>query len=120
MMFIVFVIMLALIIMLLPWVFSGTITINDADGYLKFNSFLEFYNLNPNRWDLYDGYVKFCKESYYYSSNNIKYCFKLIDFYRYKIWKRKKEKYDSKTKQNKKYQEMIDILKKDIENSKKK
>ncbi len=48
MMFIVFVIVLVLIIMLLHWVFSGTVSINSADGYLNFNSFLEFYNMNPD------------------------------------------------------------------------
>ena len=43
-----------------------------------------------------------------------RYCFNFIGFYRYKLWKRKKEEYATQVKNNQKYQEMIDILKQDI------
>lgn len=80
---------------------------------MRFKSFLSFYNINPNRWELHDDYIVFHNHTSYRFADDI-YCLKFIDFYRYKLWKRKEEKYVAQVKSNQKYQEMIDIIKQDI------
>lgn len=99
-------------ILFLFWALEGSKCVNfSAEGYIKFKSFIAFYNVNPDRWELNDSYIRFCRNSY---SLGDKYCFKFIDFYRYKLWKREKYKHATSIRSVKKYQEMIDILKQDI------
>ena len=54
---------------------------------IKFRDFKTFYALNPDRWYLEDDNIKCCTNGLY----DIFY-FGLIDYYRYKLWKRNIEK----------------------------
>lgn len=102
---------LILFIMLIDWLIRQP---NDAI-YIKFNSFVSFYNINPDRWSLNDDSVDFVKEIRYYSySNCIYYKFHLIDFYRYKHWHKKLIKQEKLQKEINDMNEMISIIKTDI------
>ena len=46
-----------LLFMLLNWLIDQP----DNAIYIKFNSFISFYNINPDRWRLNDDSVDFCK-----------------------------------------------------------
>ena len=82
--------------------------------YIKFNSCVSFYNINPDRWILYDNNVGFVKERSYCSSDRIYYKFHFIDFYRYKHWHKKLIKQKRLEKEISYMNEMILIVKKDI------
>ena len=59
---------------------------------IKFKSFKNFYELNPDRWRLHDDTVV-CKidfksiRNFNICINDDKFHFGFIDFYRYKLWK---------------------------------
>lgn len=77
---------------------------------LKFKAFKSFYNINPDRWDLRDGSV-ICKDSSY-----IKYYFyfSLIDYIKYKFWRRNLDKREAERKHAESTARMIDAVKQDI------
>ena len=110
----------------------------EANNIIKFRSFLAFYQVNPNKWKLKEGFViyryKITDNNYYsdfmcsiYPAYN-EYCFRfnLIDFVRYSIWKAAK---DRKVRQNareqaykiqlaqdvREYEEFIECMKQDLE-----
>lgn len=75
---------------------------------IKFKSFKHFYNVNPDRWDLYDGSVV-CKgqtKEYFY--------FGLIDYIKYKFWRRWLDKRDKEREQAKSISRMIGYVREDI------
>lgn len=82
--------------------------------YIKFNSFVSFYNINPDRWRLDDDNVDFVKERSYWSADCIYYKFHFIDFYRYKHWHKKLIKQKRLQKEMNDMNEMIRIVKSDI------
>ena len=82
--------------------------------YIKFNSFVSFYNINPDRWRLDDDSVDFVKERFYCSSDYIYYKFHFIDFYRYKHWHKKLIKQKRLQKEIHNMNEMIRIINSDI------
>lgn len=86
---------------------------NDAI-YIKFKSFLSFYNINPNRWELDDSNVVFIKERYYCVSGHIFYKFHFIDYYRYIHWHKKLIKQKKLQEEMNDMNEMIRIVKSDI------
>ena len=73
----------------------------DSNDYprIKFKSFKNFYELNPDRWRLYDSCVV-CKTTIEYITTTIygdhydNFFFSFIDFYRYKAWKSHLDKYE--------------------------
>lgn len=82
--------------------------------YIKFNSFVSFYNINPDRWSLNDDSVDFIKEKHFGYSYYIYYKFHLIDFYRYKHWHKKLIKQEKLQKEINNMNEMIRIVKSDL------
>ena len=86
---------------------------NDAI-YIKFSSFISFYNINPDRWSLNNDSVDFIKEKHFCYSNYIYYKFHLIDFYRYKHWHKKIIKQEKLQKEMNNMNEMIRIVKSDL------
>lgn len=99
-----------LLFMLLIWSIDQP---NDAI-YIKFNSFVSFYNINPDRWRLNDDSVDFVKEKFYCSSDYIYYKFHFIDYYRYIHWHKKLIKQKNLQKEMNDMNEMIRIVKSDI------
>lgn len=84
---------------------------------IKFKRFLKFYEMNPSRWLLYDGYVEIFEPnrnegSYYF-------WFGFFDYIRYEFWRKTMEVLSEKEAQRKKEAEvnayLIDVVKRDIE-----
>ena len=82
--------------------------------YIKFNSFISFYNINPDRWSLDDDSVDFIKEKHFCYSNYIYYKLHFIDYYRYKHWHKKIIKQRNLQKEMNDMSEMIRIIKSDL------
>ena len=82
--------------------------------YIKFNSFVSFYNINPDRWNLDDDSVDFIKQKHFCYSNCIHYKFHFIDYYRYKHWHKKLIKQEKLQKEINNMNEMIRIVKSDL------
>ena len=88
----------------------------DINQRIKFNNFTNLYAINPNRWRLDDGYVKFIKPSRNMCwHETIYFKFHFIDFCRYQHWKNTIDKQKQKEKDCKELQEVISILKSDLE-----
>jgi hypothetical protein len=99
-------------LVLLVCVLISTITyFEEKNGAkLKFKAFKSFYNINPDRWDLYDGSVK-CKGTI----NSKEYFhFGLIDYIKYKFWRRNLDKRKAERKHAESTARMIDAVKQDI------
>lgn len=91
--------------------FEGSLGSNyGAKGYIKLKTLKSFYEINPDRWTLYDDHIKFNISNW----SGDAYCFHFIDYYRYKLWYHKIKKYNSQLETNKAYAEMIKIIKQDI------
>ena len=99
-----------LFILLMNWLINQP---NNAI-YIMFNSFISFYNINPDRWSLNDDSIDFIKERHFGCSYYIYYKFHLIDFYRYKHWHRKIIKQEKLQKEINNMNEMIRIVKSDL------
>lgn len=85
---------------------------------IKFKSFKNFYELNPDRWRLCDGYIACKTDTEKIRTTCIDHYddlqFGFIDFYRYKYWKhcidkRKQERYNTQITSK-----MIAAVKQDI------
>ena len=84
-------------------------------SFLKFKTFIIFYNLNPEHWEIDDvlsNYVKFTSYTPYYMCHFYK--FNYIDFYRFKLWKIKQKKKIKKEKTDKQMLELVEAMKYDI------
>lgn len=99
-----------LFVMCIKWLIDSP---NDAI-YIKFNSFISFYNIKPDRWSLGDDSVDFIKEKHFCYSNYIYYKFHFIDYYRYKHWHKKLIKQEKLKREINNMNEMIRIVKSDL------
>lgn len=97
---------------------------------IKFKSFVYFYNLSPNRWELKRSYVTFKSDykpptdhaskllSYAPEYVYTKFRFGLIGCVRYKLWKLRKDKNDKILKDCEEYQKVLDVIAGDIRKAK--
>lgn len=83
----------------------------DIINKIKFRSFESFYNVNPKRWTLKNGYVV-CNDPR--SCFGTKFTFNYIDYKRYKRFIRNIEKNNKNIQSNKNYARMIELVKSDI------
>ena len=99
-------------IVLLFCIIISTITYfeNTGGAKLKFKTFKSFYNINPDRWDLYDGSV-ICKDKDYRKQY---FHFGLIDYIKYKFWRRNLDKHEKEKEEAESIARMIDTVKEDI------
>lgn len=97
-------------IMLAKW----AIELPRNSQFIKFKSFLSFYNINPDRWSLENDYVEFFKTEYYSYGSAIRYKFNFIDYYRYLHWHKRQKKREKLKKEMDNINKMIQIIKKDI------
>ena len=74
---------------------------------IRFKAFLTFYSIAPDKWNVYRNYV-----SYHGGSD---FGFSIIDWLRYKHWRKHKEKWETKQQQNAEYLRTIELIKKDLE-----
>lgn len=98
-------------------------TFKKAYPQLKFKSFEKFYDLNPDRWDLYDHHVrcKITKKEYssFYgyerASTTYEYfCFGYFDTFRYKHWFKCQNKKDKESQHFESKSKMLLMVKQDI------
>lgn len=101
------VLMVAMLIIIPAMLISHWFNSHDGANNLSFKDFINFYNVNPDRWDLYDGFVVYKHVYDYYYTKKTYFNFNLFDWIRYRRWATNKEKRDAKIKQDK---EMIDFL----------
>lgn len=101
------------VVLLFMWIIWLDEQPNDAI-YIKFKTFVSFYNINPDRWKLDDSNVVFMKERYCCVSDRIFYKFHFIDYYRYIHWHKKLIKQKKLQKEMNDMNEMIRIVKSDI------
>jgi len=105
---------------------------------IKFRTFKHFYNINPDRWRLWDDYVTCIvgKEPYeeydwVFDFSNHRYervsstryvdktqdlAFDFIDYIKYRWWLRTKEKHKAEKSHTEVMSQVINVVKKDIEN----
>lgn len=80
---------------------------------IKFNSFISFYNIAPNKWILYD-------EDVLYSSKQdncyCKFYFSSIDLIKYLIWHYQLNMNTIKEYEYNKYKKFVESVKNDLEN----
>ena len=105
----------SILFFLLINMFCGWIHESVSDSqYIKFKTFISFYNINPEHWSfggLYKNRIFF--ESYYPRANQI-YKFNFIDYYRFRIWDMQREKKKKKQKELQNISEMIEVIKYDL------
>lgn len=82
-----------------------------ADARISFKAFRSFYAINPRRWSLFDSYVCFRDDK----CNRTYFRFGLFGYYRYVLWKAKEKRFRKTMESNKKYDDVISQIKKDIE-----
>lgn len=81
--------------------------------YIKFKTFMSFYNVSPERWKLNDNKVSFVKAVWGYGEDYICYKFHFLDFYKYKLWHRQLIKQEKIKKEVKEMLEMTRIIRED-------
>lgn len=81
---------------------------------IDFKSFKKFYTLNPLRWHCHDSCVTCCNTHDFYNDS---FSFGLLDFYKYRLWRRAQKKNQYKEKCNEAKKRMMDAVKQDIANS---
>lgn len=87
--------------------------------YIKFKTFISFYNVSTGRWKINDNNVSFVKPVMGildYGEKYISYKFHFIDFYRYKLWHRQLIKQEKIKEEIKAVLEMTRIIREDINN----
>lgn len=84
------------------------------DQYLKFKTFISFYNINPYRWSFdaqYENRVYFKSYSHNVSQTHK---FNFIDYYRFKNWRKQKKKKEKKQQELQNMSKMIEVIKYDL------
>ena len=84
-----------------------------SKDYISFKQFKSFYEINPGRWKL-DTCVVGCKKNSYYTNDYIWFKFHLIDFFRYKAYKRIVIRNKKIHASSERYKQMIELVKSDI------
>ncbi len=97
--------------------------------FLSFREFIDFYNLNPDRYEIgynydgklcslnikeeYDGYDMYCRPSVKFR-NKYKVKFKLFSYIRFYYWDKHKQSVKKKYKKNEDMRGMLELVQKDI------
>lgn len=83
---------------------------------IEFESFKKFYDINPERWELYDEHVC-CATDIKYGMiwNSEKFQFNYLDFQKYKKWLKNKKSRDKEMANMQSTAKMIAAVKQDIE-----
>ena len=87
---------------------------------IKFKSFKNFYELNPDRWILHDDCVGCKSERFYTSFVADRFHFGFVDFYRYKLWMHSLERQKENKRKAQITARMVAAVKQDIEANEKK
>jgi len=82
-------------------------------SWIDFNSFKKFYELNPQRWITQYGSVT-CKTSKNAWDDDDVFCFKFIDYYKYRSWLKQQKKTKKKNDDTEATKRMMDAVREDI------
>ena len=116
-----------LIMLLCEFIKTFIEVMSDSDNnhnYITFDRFIAFYNINPDRWELYSDYVQYgVPKTYKFSNGQVStYTDKYVEFYftfkdriKYKRWKSNRHKLKKQQEHFKEYQEVLECVKKDLE-----
>lgn len=108
----------AIIVHVWFWLMDWYLSINKNDFFIKYKDFKKSYDTNPHHWTVYDNNVCFyksgCDESGFYTQS-FRFNFYPIGYYKYKLWYNSLEKRDRKIKQKAARQEVMSIIKSDIQ-----
>lgn len=117
-----------LIVLLILWLalgFKWYIWDEHKDhNYISFDRFVAFYNINPERWDLYNDHVLYKVRKTHNNIHGFEYTltekyigfhFNFIDRIKYKRWKSNRHKLKKQQEHFKEYQEVLECVKKDLE-----
>ena len=116
------IISIILIYICVVW-FFGTISAwrscpNDSTK-ISFNTFIKFYNIAPDKWELREGYVKkiFREEQGWSIIPNYKrsFYFSFRDYLKYKSWYNKKMKEEKQNHDNEVLTTLIEEVKKELD-----
>ena len=91
--------------------------IEDGRGFsdyakIKFKTFKRFYEINPERWNLYYGIVT-CRLG---DNTYTRLKFGFVDYLRYLLWHAARNRYDTKKGQVESMAKVIAVVKEDIKN----
>lgn len=105
-----------------------------SEIFLSFKDFIDFYNLNPDRYEIgynyngdlrslnikeeYDGYDMYCRPSVKFR-NKYKVKFKLFSYIRFYYWDKHRQKVKKKHKHNEDMRGMLELVQKDIDSIRK-
>lgn len=105
-----------------------------SEIFLSFKDFIDFYNLNPDRYEIgynydgklcslnikeeYDGYDMYCKPSAKFR-NKYKVKFKLFSYIGFYYWDKHRQKVKKKHKHNEDMRGMLELVQKDIDSIRK-
>lgn len=107
-----------LIIHIWFWLTEWSLSIDKNNLYIKYKDFKKSYDINPKQWILLDDNVHFHKEEYvgfqFFTKSAI-FQFYPIGYYRYRFWSKNLDKREHKIAQRKAYQEVMSIIKSDIQ-----
>lgn len=90
---------------------------NKYGAKLKFKSFKQFYNINPDRWDLYDGFIVCKYKNELHMTIKEYFHFGFMDYIKYKLWRINLDKRDKERDHAASTARMIAAVKEDIANS---
>lgn len=111
------VIAIAILIALIYSVWAWTKTLGAARPQIKLKDFIKLYNMDKSKWNVGENTPRYWKNNdnscfggaYYYFK------FNYIDFYRYKLWKRRLNKQHSKDFQREIYENALKALNADMQ-----
>lgn len=105
-----------------------------SEIFLSFKDFIDFYNLNPDRYEIgysydgnlsslnikeeYEGYDIYCSPSVKFR-NKYKVKFKLFSYIRFYYWDKHRQKVKKKHKHNEDMRGMLELVQKDIDSIRK-
>lgn len=91
----------------------------DDSTKISFNTFIKFYNIAPDKWELREGYVKkiFREEQGWSIIPNYKrnFYFSFRDYLKYKSWYHKKMKEKQQNHDNEVLTKLIEEVKKELD-----
>lgn len=84
-----FLIVLALCIAVGAFLIDWFDSVMTYDNSIQFETFKKYYNENSDKWELESSYVcyKMRERGYAFCTYTERFCFSLIDYIKYRIWK---------------------------------
>lgn len=75
---------------------------------IKYKDFMNIYKINPKKYTLMDNYVRIY-------GRDIGFSFGFFDYYKYKLFRKRKSKIEERKAINKKQQEMLKVIIQEVE-----